>query len=201
MKRTQVSERIREMILRGQCKPGSKLRQKQLADKFGVAQGVVREALLELELHGWVKSIDRRGAFVTQIDDTARGQALEIRAMHEALAVRLCCERVTRGDLRELAHLAERAYEVGKAPSTAANVAEMGALDRQFHYKLVQLSGNELLTQLAQNYRLRAGAKPAATRNPAVVRSEHLAILRAIQDGRGEDAERLVREHISAEAG
>jgi DNA-binding GntR family transcriptional regulator len=185
------------MILRGECPAGSKLRQQPLADHFGVAQGVVREALLELEVRGWVQSIDHRGAYVIQIDARARAQAVEIRAMHESLAVRLCCDRVNRADLRELSHLAERACE---AAAGSEGEADGAALDREFHGRLFRLSDNELLAQLSENYRFRAASLVVA-RERSAVRAEHLALLRAIQDGRAEDAERVVREHIAADAG
>ena len=48
VKRNRIRYRIRDMILRGELRPGTKLLQKALADRCGVAQGVVREALLEL---------------------------------------------------------------------------------------------------------------------------------------------------------
>ena len=118
---------------------------------------------------------------------------MEIRAMHEALAVRLCCDRATRGELRDLIDLAERIYEL----AIAEKAVEALVLDRQLHSRLVALSGNAMLADLAEDFRFRA---PAATAlDAALVRDEHLAILRAILDGRGDDAERLVQEHIAAE--
>src|SRR5687767_4460988 len=83
MKRDQIRDRIRDMILRGELRPGSRLHQKALADRFSVAQGVVREALLELERYGLVESIERRGVYVARLDHQTILEALELREIHE----------------------------------------------------------------------------------------------------------------------
>src|SRR3954468_5844451 len=88
--RHHVREKLQGMILSGERRPGSKLRQQELAEHFQVAQGVVREALLELQAYGLVETIDRRGMFVTQLDEGKLLEAFEVREMHEGLAARLC---------------------------------------------------------------------------------------------------------------
>src|SRR4029079_516466 len=104
---------LQRMILSGERQPGSKLRQQELAEQFSVAQGVVREALLELRAYGLVESIDRRGVFVSKLDKEKLLESFEVREVHEALAVRRCCERVTRVQVRELMDLAEEIYAKG----------------------------------------------------------------------------------------
>ena len=92
--RHRVRDSIQQMILSGERHPGSKLRQQELAEHFGVAQGVVREALLELQGFGLVETIDNRGIYVSQLDRARLLEAFHVREMHEGLAARLCCERV-----------------------------------------------------------------------------------------------------------
>jgi DNA-binding GntR family transcriptional regulator len=181
------------MILSGERQPGSKLRQQELAEQFSVAQGVVREALLELRAYGLVETIDRRGVFVSKLDKSKLLESFEVREMHEALAVRRCCERMTRVQVRELIELSEEIYAKG----AAGKLDEMGALDRSLHSHLIHYSGNSMLIRLADNYRV-LGKFVRADRDPGVVRDEHVAILRAVQDGRADDAERLVRQHVAA---
>src|SRR5688572_23575440 len=113
--RHHVRESLQHMILRGERRPGTKLRQQELARQFDVAQGVIREALLELQAYGLVETIDRRGMFVSKLGKEKILEAFEVREMHEALAVRRCCERVTRVQIRELMKLAERIYEFAVA--------------------------------------------------------------------------------------
>ena len=191
--RHQIRESVQQMIISGQRQPGTKLRQQELAEHFGVAQGVVREALLELAAYGLVEIIDNRGVYVSKIDKKRLLESFEVRAMHEGLAARLCCDRATRAELRVLAEMVEQMYKFGKAKKSE----EMSSLDRQFHAKLTELSGNSMLVRLAHNYRV-LGKFVRANRDPKLIRDEHMGILNAIEEGRADDAERLMREHIEA---
>lgn len=181
------------MILSGERQPGSKLRQQELAERFGVAQGVVREALLELQGFGLVETVDNRGIYVSQLDKSRLLEAFFIREVHEGLAARLCCERATRADIRELMAVAEEMYSLG----TSKKLDEMASLDRDLHTRLIRLSGNSMLIRLADNYRI-LGKIVRADRNIELVRDEHLAILQKIQDGDANEAERLMRQHVAA---
>lgn len=191
--RHRVRDSIQEMILSGERHPGSKLRQQELAERFGVAQGVVREALLELQGFGLVEMIDNRGIYVSQLDKARLLEAFHVREVHEGLAARLCCEHATRKDIRELMGVVEQIYSRG----AARKPEEMGSLDRDLHSRLIHLSGNSMLIRLADNYRI-LGKIVRADRDIEVVRNEHLAILEKIQDGDADQAERLMREHVAA---
>ena len=191
--RHRVRDSIQQMILSGERHPGSKLRQQELAERFGVAQGVVREALLELQGFGLVETIDNRGIFVSRLDKEKILEAFDVRAVHEGLAARLCCERANRAELRPLTELAEKIFELGRQK----RFDEMGSGDREFHTRLIHLSGNSMLIRLADNYRA-LGKFVRANRDPEVVRDEHLAILKAIDRGRAAEAERLMKEHVNA---
>src|SRR6185436_4435208 len=110
-----VRENLQRMILNGERRPGAKLRQQELAKKFQVAQGVIREALLELQAYGLVEMIDHRGMFVTPLNKKRFLEAFDVREVHEALAVRSCCERVTRTQIRELTEVANQIYSLAVA--------------------------------------------------------------------------------------
>jgi DNA-binding GntR family transcriptional regulator len=137
--------------------------------------------------------IDRRGMFVTKLNKDKLLEAFEVREMHEALAARLCCERATRAQIRELVEMAQQIYTLANTKKPD----EMGSLDRELHARLVRLSGNSMLARLADNYAI-LGKFVRADRDPAVVRDEHIAILRAIEEGRADDAEHLIRRHVAA---
>ena len=181
------------MILSGERHPGSKLRQQELAERFGVAQGVVSEALLELQGFGLVETIDNRGIYVSRLDKNRLLEAFFVREVHEGLAARLCCERATRTSVRELMALAEEIYSLGAADK----LEEMGSLDRELHTRLMRMSDNSMLIRLADNYRI-LGKIVRAAREIEMVRNEHLAILQSIQDGDADQAERLMRQHVAA---
>jgi DNA-binding GntR family transcriptional regulator len=191
--RHRIREGVQQMILSGELQPGTKLRQQELAGHFGVAQGVVREALLELAAYGLVEIIDNRGVYVSKIDKQKLLESFDVRAVHEGLAARLCCDRATRIELRALREMVEQMFKLGKSKKAE----EMSSMDRQFHARITQLSRNGMLIRLAHNYRI-LGKFVRANRDPNVIRDEHFAILDAVEQGRADDAERLMREHIQA---
>lgn len=182
---------IRDMILSGEIKSGSKLVQQDIAANFGVAQGVVREALLELEPLGLTQSIDNRGIFVREISPKMLLESLEIREVHEGLAVRLCCEHVTRSQIRELMKLVDECSSF----SLIGDLDEIGRIDRKLHQRLMQLSGNNMLIRLAEHHQL-LGKVVSFERDPEEVRREHISILEAIGQGNADKAEQLMRQHI-----
>src|SRR5687767_8832346 len=147
--RHRVREELQRRILGGERGPGSKLSQQQLAREFNVAPLVVREALLELRSLGLVETIDRRGAFVAGLTRETLLASYDVREALEGMAARLCCDRVTRLDVRGLTELAARVFEAAQA----GRHEEAGQLDRQLHDRVIHLSGNPLMLRLADQYR------------------------------------------------
>ena len=189
--RHSVRDGIQKMILSGRHQPGAKLVQMDLAKRFGVAQGVVREALFELQVWGLVETIDNRGVFVSKLNTEKLLESFDVRAVHEGLAARLCCDHATRAELREMARLAEKVYTCARD----GKLDEMSSMDRKFHYKLVHLSRSSMLIRLADNYHV-LGKIVRADREPEAVRDEHLAILEAIGHGQADQAEKLAKQHV-----
>ncbi|MBN1343807.1 MAG: GntR family transcriptional regulator [Phycisphaerae bacterium] len=191
--RHRVRDALREMILSGKYPPGSRLPQMQLAKEFGVAQGVIRESFLELKAFGLVETVDNLGVFVANLDADRIIQAYEIREMLEGLAGRLACRRASREDLAGLMAVADRICALAEDGKRE----EMGALDRDFHLRLIQISRNEMLEQLTESYRV-LGKVLRVDRDAQTVRDEHMGVLKAIEEDRPDDAESLMRRHIRA---
>ncbi|MEX0653864.1 MAG: GntR family transcriptional regulator [Phycisphaeraceae bacterium] len=191
--RHRIRERLQEMILSGNYRPGARLVQQDLARRFDVGQGLVREALLELQSNGLVETVDRRGVFVKQIDARMLLESFHVREMHEGLIARLCCGRLNDADHAELTKLAQAMPTLAEE----GRLDEMAQLDRKFHHRLLHLADNQILVRLADNYRL-LGKVVRANRDPAVVCDEHMAVLDAVADDAPDKAERLMRRHISA---
>jgi DNA-binding GntR family transcriptional regulator len=190
--RGRVREDVRRLILSGELRPGTRLTQQQLAKRFGVAQSVIRESLLELQFSGLVRSVDNLGIFVSDLDVGRLLEGYEVREVLEGLAARLCCERASRSDVRELGEMVQRIYELG----TAGNDAERGALDREFHHRLILVSGNPILARLTEVYHV-LGLIALASRPHEVIRDEHMAVVKAIETNDPAEAERAARHHVA----
>jgi DNA-binding GntR family transcriptional regulator len=190
--RRRVREDVRRLILSGALRPGTRLTQQQLAKRFGVAQSVIRESLLELQVSGLVRSVDNLGVFVGDLDVERLLEGYEVREVLEGLAARGCCGRANRADVRELGEIAQRIYELG----TAGNDAERAALDREFHHRLIMISGNPILARLMEVYHV-LGLIALASRPHDVTRDEHLAVVKAIEANDPTEAERAARHHVA----
>jgi len=190
--RHEVRDEIQRRILTGESKPGQRLSQQSLARELGVAQGTVRESLLELHWLGLVESVDHLGVFVDTLDAEKICEAYLVREVMEGLAARLACGHASRADILELRNMADEIYRL--AQDTEGNSA---ALDRQFHLHITELSRNSTLIRLSQTTRV-LGMTVRAFREPAVIHAEHLRILEAIEHNFGDEADRQAREHVKA---
>ncbi len=190
--RARVREGIRRLILTGEFPPGTRLGQQNLAERFDVAQTVVRESLLELQLSGLVQSVDNVGVFVSKLDTAQLLEAYEVREALEGLASRRCCERASRADLQALRSLADESYQAGVNSDAAAR----GRFDRQFHHRIIRIAQNTVLLRVTDAFHT-LGMIMQAARTHDVIRAEHLAIVDAVSRNDPDEAERLARAHVA----
>jgi DNA-binding GntR family transcriptional regulator len=188
--RHDVRDEIQRRILSGESKPGERLSQQSLARELGVAQGTVRESLLELQWLGLVESVDHLGVFVDNLDASRITEAYEVREMMEGLAARSACEHASRADLVELRAMADNIYKLAQESDS-----ETAHLDRAFHLHITELSRNSTLIRLSQTYRV-LGMTVRAFREASVVYAEHCRTIEAIEHNFGEEAERQARGHV-----
>jgi DNA-binding GntR family transcriptional regulator len=189
--RHEILRELERRILSGETKPGERLSQQSLARELGVAQGTVRESLLELQWLGLVESIDHLGVFVEKLDVDRICEAYELREVLEGLAAKLACRNAGRADIAELKAMADQILELAKKDNT-----ETATLDRRFHLRIIEISRNGTLTRLSQTYRA-LGMTVRAYREPSVIHAEHLRIVDAIEHNFPDEAERQARAHVA----
>jgi DNA-binding GntR family transcriptional regulator len=132
---------VRAAILAGVLSPGARLRQEDLAERFGTSRIPVREALRALEYEGLVTSEPHRGFTVTELDADDVEEVYELRIVLESHAVRLALPLLTDEDLAEL----EQLY---KAMTSAATPDEQLAARERFYIRLYSVSGRPRLVGL-----------------------------------------------------
>ena len=88
---------FREKILGGELRPGSWLKEQEVAAQLGISRTPVREAIARLELEGFVNRSPRRGAIVCQLELDEIDEIYEIRAALEHLVAKRACRRASRG--------------------------------------------------------------------------------------------------------
>lgn len=194
-----VFRKIQSAIVRGDIAPGSKISEPELARVHGISRGPLREALNRLEGQKLIVRIPHVGARVVSLGLAELSELYQIRESLEGLACRLAAERMPASEVVDLRQVLD-AHE--RDPDFQAGVGyyqQEG--DYDFHYRIVQASGNQMLIrllcdelyQLARMYRLQFAGTP---NRPRLAFAEHHRILDAIADGDGELADMLMRRHI-----
>jgi DNA-binding GntR family transcriptional regulator len=142
----QVYARILEAIIDRTLPPGHRIRQNELADKLGVSRQPVSHALHLLHRQGLVAESGRRGFEVTTLDPLSIRQLYEVRGAIDALAARLAAGR-SKTDTGGRADL-EAALRAGRTIGQDASLAQLIALDVDFHSAIYQLSGNPAIEEM-----------------------------------------------------
>jgi DNA-binding GntR family transcriptional regulator len=137
---------LREAILTGVLGPGARLRQEDLAERFGTSRIPVREALRALEYEGLVTSEPNRGFTVSELDADDVEEVYDLRIVLEAHAVRVALPLLTDEDINELETLFQ-------AMANATGPDEQLAARERFYIRLYSVSGRPRLVGLIARLR------------------------------------------------
>ena len=142
----QVYERILAGITDRTLPPGHRIRQNELAEMLGVSRQPVSHALHLLHRQGLVAESGRKGFEVTRLDPRRIRQLYEVRGAIDALAARLAAQCV-RADASGRAQL-ETALHAGRAIDKRTPLAELIALDVDFHRAIYRLADNSAIEEM-----------------------------------------------------
>jgi DNA-binding GntR family transcriptional regulator len=197
-----VADALRQEILAGKLRPGTRLDIDELAVRFGVSRTPLDDGLRHLEDEGLVVIARRRGTFVAAIDARELAEVFDIRASLEALAARRAAER---NAPQAMAPINQILAELAEAIA-ARDVDAHSRCNAAFHEQLVRMSDNRRLLSLYTSLhaqitiaRVHAQSTSWTTRADLELR-EHQAIVEAIARGDGEAAARSVTQHIERAA-
>lgn len=186
---------LKEMAVNFRLRPGERINEGQIARELDASRTPLREALNRLLAEQLIDFQPGRGFFCRELDADQIFDLYEIRAMLEGEAARLACERAADAGIAAL-----RANEFADGLIYAGRtVREANAADEAFHMAVARLSGNaELARQLALiNERIRfirwSDMAHAVTRT----KSEHHAIMEAIEARDAPRASQLMRDHVT----
>jgi DNA-binding GntR family transcriptional regulator len=141
----QVYARILEAITDRTLPPGHRIRQNEFAEKLGVSRQPVSHALHLLHRQGLLAESGRRGFEVTQLDPARIRQLYEVRSAIDALAANLAAKRV-KTDAAGRNRL-EAALDAGRGIDRQTPLAQLIALDVEFHGAIYHLAGNPVIEE------------------------------------------------------
>lgn len=178
----------------GTYRPGDRLVESELAERFGVSRTPIREALQRLETQSLL-SRDGRSLIVASLDHNQLAELYVVRSELEGLAARLAARHATEEEVRLLQDMVEEDRSLVEDPTALART------NRRFHRQVHLASHNRyLVQQLDLVYRsmaLMATTSLSAKGRSETAVNEHSAIVEAIAKGDGDAAYRDLKAHIS----
>ena len=196
--REEIREQLIDDILSGRLAPGTRIVETRLAQKFGVSQAPVREALRDLELFGFVVCSPFRSTYVRQISTEDLLESYPVRAALESLAAR---EAALRVDDETLARLEELIADMRLAAGEGNHRAHVDA-DYAFHHAIIKAAGNRMLEHVWQTMRLATttlvthSMAQMTHHSLAEIGERHVPVLEALRAHDAARAEAAMRRHI-----
>ncbi|CDX02344.1 GntR family transcriptional regulator [Desulfitobacterium sp. LBE] len=211
----EIVEQIRELVARGELKPGDRLpSERDLVERLKVSRASIREALSALELMGLLEVRSGEGTFVRKLRSESvvaplawmltmeKGtvlELLEIRKILEVQAVGMAAERAESEDIRELSAALDRLQDDLHSPTSD------GSSDHRFHYAITRATKNKIMIRLMDTisdlmkYSLKASRSKLyeGKYTPALLFQEHKKIYEAIVAKDVEMARNYMLTHLT----
>ena len=185
---------ILEAIDVGIYKPGSRLVESELAERFGVSRTPIREALQRLETQSLLAR-DGRSLIVASLDHNQMAELYVVRTELEGLAARLAAQHASEEEINVLQQM------VGADRTWTHDASALSRSNKRFHKQLHLASHNQFLVQqldlVHRSMALMATTSLAVEGRGPVALDEHQAIVTAISERDGAAAYLAIRQHLS----
>lgn len=194
-----ATQALKNSILSGEFKPGERLTEAALADRFAVSRGTVRAALHQLSNDGLVALKPYAGWSVATIDQQGIWEIYTLRSGLERVAARLAAQRIDDGGRVRLG----KARDAFFAACERADRQASFEYDFALHHCIIELSGNGRLANqyltVEQQIRLFINSTYDSTPNISIAVAHHAPIIDAIMSGDSGTAARLSEDHVLTE--
>jgi DNA-binding GntR family transcriptional regulator len=191
---------IKADIIDGQLAQGTKIVESDLAMKYGISRGPLREAIHRLEQIKLIVRIPHAGSRVVTLDTKMMGDIYTARESLEGMAARLAARLMSDAEITALSALLDQHEANISETEGKAYFQREGDID--FHFRIAEASQNQWilenlngeLYQLIRMCRHQSGQFPARAQTAL---DQHRQIAAAIAQRDEELAEILMRRHIS----
>jgi DNA-binding GntR family transcriptional regulator len=194
-----VVDDVRRLALSGEFKPGERLIEERLAERYGISRPPLREALRILQQEGLLQHIPRRGVFVTSLTPTDVRELYSLRWALERFALELALPIDDSARLTPLREAIQMMREAGRA----ADDHQLLEANQMFHVRLVALPRHShlsrthlgLLRQIQLYMALNLRARHQVTHDPEDSVRRHVRLLTAIEQGSLSEVQAEITAH------
>jgi DNA-binding GntR family transcriptional regulator len=187
-------ELVLDAIDQGLYRPGDRLVESELAERFGVSRTPIREALQRLETQSLLTR-DGRSLIVASLDHAQMAELYVVRQELEGLAAKLAAQHAAEEEIQVLRDMVEADRALLDDPEALARA------NRRFHHQIHLASHNRFLVQqldlVYRSMALMARTSLAAAGRGQNALDEHAAIVDAIAQRDGDRAARTLKDHLS----
>jgi DNA-binding GntR family transcriptional regulator len=191
-----IARQLREAITEGSLPPGTQLGESELAARFQVSRGPLREAMQRLVQEGLLRSERHRGLFVIDLEP---GDVYDIYAARIAVE-RAAAIRIVRGDHETAAKRLDEAHELMRQAALSDDPNAVSDADLRFHEALVDASGSRRLNRMARTLltdtRMCLSALQRTYRAIEERVAEHGEIIDAVRAGDEQRVLALLEDHM-----
>ena len=193
---TPIYQKLLAAIENGELRPGDRLLETDLAQRFGVSRTPIREAIRRLETDGLVAHKPRVGAMIRVLAQQEIVELYEMRIVLEATAAQMAAKHASKAEIHTLKTLNAQMMQVAMDPYKVA------MLNRKFHGCILSAARNRFLAQshnsLSHALVLLGKTTLESSERVKDVVSQHDAIVEALQSVQPETAAKLMRTHMEA---
>ncbi len=193
-----IYDAIYNAVLTQRLPPGSRLPEVALGDLFGVSRSIVRKALTRLASSHVIEQRPNQMATVAKPTVEETHQIFDSRRLIESEVVRLCAGQLSKAvvkDLRKCIVAEKKAQDSGKHQDRVRH--SMG-----IHLILAEHCPNQVLGRILRGLVMRTSIVIALYKASGVdacfLGDDHSHLAELITQGKGDDAARLVRQHLYA---
>ena len=193
--REKILETIRDAIISGGLKPGEKVAEPELAERFGISRTPIREAFRQLESEGYLTVIPRKGAVVASFSQRDVEEFYAIKSILEGYAARRACAKLTPREIEKLQSINDKLRLLAEE----GDIKHFFKVHNSFHELFVKAADNgkltEMIINLVERFQLLRVASLSVPGRMEFSVKEHQKIIEAFRNGDADLAESLVRSN------
>ncbi|GLS83855.1 GntR family transcriptional regulator [Paraferrimonas haliotis] len=189
----QIADQLRTDIIAGDLQPDTKLNEKELAERFGLSRGPIRDVILQLTKEGLLISKKNCGASVNSVlDPKTQKLMVKIRREIEVFAIDQLKGKLTQEDFDDLHSILadlQRAFAV-------EDYTEVTKHDLAFHHYLVERAGGDELVNIWYPHVMRMRLNYKRVSSSEACYQEHLDVIKALEADDTATATKAIKANI-----